>query len=346
MYTDGSCHGNGTERARAGSGVFWGKDSPENLAVRVPGKQTNNRGEIFAILMALLRAQGDPALKIFTDSVYTIKSLVEWAPSSAEKAWKIENGDLIRDAALLIKLRRGPVALVQVKGHSKNKHNDAADQLANMGALLQPVGAYVSLVPDDLPQPTPPPSGPSREVHLPKVTATYINKTITTNQPHLASCNLSNVDSSLPPHRGREKLRDFRVSLRKKLLNSDSEKSFWKVAKAIMNGKESSSPVTADKLKDIFEKRMNPLDPIPESFDTNLLNLNIAMANAIPQRTHDATEEQFFSKPFSVEEMASAKAHLENRKGSATGIDGIGYKEIIEIDNSALCSLLNLSMQE
>lgn len=91
---------------------------------------------------------------------------------------------------------------------------------------------------------------------------------------------------------------------------------------------------------------MNPLDPIPKTFDTNLLNLNIAMAKAIPQQTQDTTEELFFSKPFSVEEMASAKVHLENRKASATGIDGIGYKEILDIDNSALCTLLNLSMEK
>ena len=111
-----------------------------------------------------------------------------------------------------------------------------------------------------------------------------------------------------------------------------------------MNGKEPTSPVTADELKDVFEKCMNPLDPVPDTFDTHLLTFNNAMAKAIPQRTQDMTEEQFFSKPFSVEEMASAKTHLENRRGSATGIDGIGYKEILEIDNMALCSLLNLSM--
>ena len=343
VYTDGSCHENGTDRARAGSGVFWGQGSTNNWAARVPGKQTNNRGEIYAILLALLRAQEDPALKIFTDSVYAIKSLVDWAPASAEKAWKIENGDIIQDATMLIKQRRGPVTLIQIKGHSNNKHNDAADQLANMGALLPPVGPYVSLDPANLSYPTLPSS--PMDVYLPKVTAIYINKSNTTNQLHIPSNNLSDVCSSIPSHRGREKLRNLKVSLREKLLNSDSEKSFWKTAKVIMNGKEVSSPVTADDLKKVFEKRMNPLDPLPDTFDTSLLKLNIAMANAIPQQTQDTTEELIFSKPFSPEEIASAKTHLENRRESATGLDGIAYKEILQIDNSALCNLLNLSME-
>jgi exonuclease III len=43
VYTDGSCHGNGTKDARAGAGVFWGMNAPNNLAARVPGKQTNKQ---------------------------------------------------------------------------------------------------------------------------------------------------------------------------------------------------------------------------------------------------------------------------------------------------------------
>ena len=92
VYTDGSCHGNGTIDARAGSGVFWGVNAQNNLASRVPDKQTNNRGEIYAILKALHLAPKNLSLRIFTDSVYTIKSLAEWAPNSSDKAWKIDNG--------------------------------------------------------------------------------------------------------------------------------------------------------------------------------------------------------------------------------------------------------------
>jgi ribonuclease HI len=74
VYTDGSCHENGTEKARAGSGIYWGPNSPKFLAIRVPGSQTNDRGEVYAVLQALLMAPSQPILKIFSDSVYTIKS--------------------------------------------------------------------------------------------------------------------------------------------------------------------------------------------------------------------------------------------------------------------------------
>jgi ribonuclease HI len=111
----------------------------------VPGKQTNNRSEIYAILKALYLAPKNVSLKIFTDSVYAIKSLAEWAPNSSDKAWKIENGDIIRDCAKLINARQGPVSLIQVKGHSGNQHNDAADLLANEGSLLPPIGDYIEL---------------------------------------------------------------------------------------------------------------------------------------------------------------------------------------------------------
>ena len=348
VYTDGSCIGDGTENARAGSGVFWGQGSHKNLAVRVPGKQTNNRGEIFAILMALRQSMAQPrrTLKIFTDSVYAIKSLVDWAPANAEKGWKIENGDIIRDVVMLIKLHHGLVSLVQIKGHSNNKHNDAADKLAKEGALLPPAGPYTALDPEELSLYSPPSS--PLDTHQPKVTATYIEEVSNSNdvpQDSLSSLTQSEVGSSIPPHRGHEKLRNIKIALREGLLNADSEKSFWKAVKEIMNGKEPASMVTVDELKDVFEKRMNPLDPVPETFDTNLLSLNIEMAKAIPQHTQDMTEEKFFSKPFSVEEVSSAKARLDTRKASATGIDGIGYKEILQIDNSALCSLLNLSME-
>ena len=150
VYTDGSCHGNGTKNARAGSGVFWGVNALNNLAARVPGRQTNNRSEIYAILKAIHLAPNNLSLKIFTDSVYAIKSLVDWAPNSADKGWKIENGDIIHDCVKLIKSRQGPVALVQVKGHSGNKHNDAADLLANEGSSLPPVGEYTAMGVDEV----------------------------------------------------------------------------------------------------------------------------------------------------------------------------------------------------
>ncbi|VDC05397.1 unnamed protein product [Peniophora sp. CBMAI 1063] len=63
-YTDGSCHNNGTRDARASAGVYYGAGSVHNISERVPGAQTNNRAEAYAILLALSRCKLNRALII------------------------------------------------------------------------------------------------------------------------------------------------------------------------------------------------------------------------------------------------------------------------------------------
>ncbi|XP_014902143.1 ribonuclease H1-like isoform X2 [Poecilia latipinna] len=46
VYTDGCCSANGRDRARAGIGVYWGRNHPLNVAERLQGRQTNQRAEI------------------------------------------------------------------------------------------------------------------------------------------------------------------------------------------------------------------------------------------------------------------------------------------------------------
>ena len=55
VYTDGSVS---LRRGRwgAGSGVWFGDKSPFNVSVIPPGKQTNNRAELAAIVMTVRRA--------------------------------------------------------------------------------------------------------------------------------------------------------------------------------------------------------------------------------------------------------------------------------------------------
>ncbi|KAI0697481.1 hypothetical protein C8T65DRAFT_710367 [Cerioporus squamosus] len=70
VYTDGSAEGNGEETARAGSGVWFGKDDPQNRAVRAPGGQTNQAAELFAVAVA---AEGVPPfvpMHVVSDSRY------------------------------------------------------------------------------------------------------------------------------------------------------------------------------------------------------------------------------------------------------------------------------------
>ena len=54
IYTDGACQGNGKEGARAGVGVYYGKNDPRNISTFLEGeRQTNQRAELTAIKLAL-----------------------------------------------------------------------------------------------------------------------------------------------------------------------------------------------------------------------------------------------------------------------------------------------------
>ena len=66
VYTDGACSNNGRSNARAGFGVYFGKDDPRNVSEAYKEPQTNNVAELLAIIKALsiLRQEIDNGEKI------------------------------------------------------------------------------------------------------------------------------------------------------------------------------------------------------------------------------------------------------------------------------------------
>ena len=82
VWADGCCLRNGTPRARAGIGVYFGEDHPYNTAQPLIGKQTNNRAELEAVFEAALRAQklGAQFLRIYTDSKFVAEFFRDWFP--------------------------------------------------------------------------------------------------------------------------------------------------------------------------------------------------------------------------------------------------------------------------
>jgi len=66
VYTDGACSNNGRSNARAGFGVYFGKDDPRNVSEAYKGPQTNNVAELLAIIKALsiLRQEIDNGEKL------------------------------------------------------------------------------------------------------------------------------------------------------------------------------------------------------------------------------------------------------------------------------------------
>ena len=69
LHTDRACLEGNTSRARAGAGTFCLEDETKNRALRIPGiTQTNQRGELIAIVKALGVVPKGDELTIIMDS--------------------------------------------------------------------------------------------------------------------------------------------------------------------------------------------------------------------------------------------------------------------------------------
>ena len=146
VYTDGSSLRNGTPGARAGVGVYFGPRDPRNVSEALRGsRQTNQRAELTAVLRALEITPRHRDVTIYTDSQYSIKCVTDWYKNWVKNGWKnaagksVENKDLIGNIREMMeereKLGRGTF-FVWVKGHANDMGNEAADKLANEGALV------------------------------------------------------------------------------------------------------------------------------------------------------------------------------------------------------------------
>ncbi|MDP3876491.1 MAG: ribonuclease HI [Methylobacter sp.] len=134
IYTDGACKGN------PGPGG-WGailsyKGNVKELYGGDPAT-TNNRMELMAAIQALESLTRPCAVQINTDSKYVMQGITEWMVNWKKRGWKtaakapVKNEDLWRrlDGAI----QAHTIEWAWVKGHSGDKNNDRADELANLG---------------------------------------------------------------------------------------------------------------------------------------------------------------------------------------------------------------------
>jgi len=81
VYMDGACINNGKQNAHCGSGIWFAQDDPRNRAIRIPGiKQSNQIGEIAAIIAAVQEIPPFCPLEIISDSKYAIDGLTTHLP--------------------------------------------------------------------------------------------------------------------------------------------------------------------------------------------------------------------------------------------------------------------------
>lgn len=169
VYTDGSVTNNGKKNARGGSGIFFGTDDPRNMAIRFQIKPiTVPRTELYAVYKALemyiktnwhvlngTEEKISPRKKLFiySDSLYTVKTIQSWMDSWKNSGWKKRNGtipenlDIIKAIYHIKKyyIKKLQIKLIHIHSHQyppadirseEYLHwygNYMADKLATMG---------------------------------------------------------------------------------------------------------------------------------------------------------------------------------------------------------------------
>ena len=146
VWTDGACTNNQDRRfRRAGSGIYYDVANTYNLGFALPGVvQTNQRAELFAVLVTCLR---DPRpLDIRSDSEYVCNGVNSLG---SDDLCKRDNDDLWTALRSELQMRESAVRVSWVKGHAKKRDveqgratledmegNNGADALAVFGAAI------------------------------------------------------------------------------------------------------------------------------------------------------------------------------------------------------------------
>ena len=90
--------------------------------------------ELLAAIMALKKIKINSDVVIYTDSIYVKKGITEWLAKWKENGWKNSNKKSVKNKDLWTKLddlcKKNKVSWKWVKGHSTNKYNNLADELA------------------------------------------------------------------------------------------------------------------------------------------------------------------------------------------------------------------------
>ena len=132
IYTDAACSGN------PGVGGWCAILIYNGIEKTISGynkSTTNNRMELFAIIMGLAALKQPCDVTLYSDSAYAINAINNgWLDSWRRGGWKtadkkdVKNVDLWNDLAL--KMSGHNVTFVKVKGHADNEYNNKCDKKA------------------------------------------------------------------------------------------------------------------------------------------------------------------------------------------------------------------------
>ena len=133
VFTDGSAHPN---PGPGGWGLVWVEAGEIRAQAHghEPGKTTNNRMELQALIEAFRRLPADAKTVVRSDSQLCVKTIETWAAGWEKKGWTkkggpIANLDLVQELLALRRARPG-CDLEWIASHSGSRWNEYADSLA------------------------------------------------------------------------------------------------------------------------------------------------------------------------------------------------------------------------
>lgn len=129
IYTDGGCDPN---PGLGGWAAIIQKDGKTTELSGSDADSTNNRMELTAAIQALKSLKEPSQVKLFTDSQYMQRGIVEWMPGWLAKNWRGSNGPVLNQdlwKELLAAAKPHQVTWQWVKGHAGNRLNTRVDWL-------------------------------------------------------------------------------------------------------------------------------------------------------------------------------------------------------------------------
>ena len=141
IYVDGACRNNGQDNPQGGCGIYWGEYHPLNTLEYLTGeKQTNNRAELSAAIIALTQAHQIKmqSVEICTDSKYVKEGITKWINKWKSNKWKTarDKADVLNKdlwTTLDSCTSKLQVKWQWIEGHGNCDGNNEADALAKSG---------------------------------------------------------------------------------------------------------------------------------------------------------------------------------------------------------------------
>ena len=131
IYTDGACSGN-PGKGGWGAILLYKEHKKEISGFQM--EATNNQTELMAVIESLKIVKKSLKIIIHTDSKYVQDGITKWILNWKKNGWKtakkqpVKNDQLWKELDLLVEEHH--ITWKWVKGHSGNKYNEIADQLA------------------------------------------------------------------------------------------------------------------------------------------------------------------------------------------------------------------------